>query len=177
MEDFNLLHGLLDTGDYYFIVRQIIDHLDLESLHNWSLVNRTCYSYLKPLLIRKTNNLRRSWLKANKKSSESAIETITGDDINYPTVICDDTEVILVAFEPTRGWLAHVYRTVSLDRKYTQCLYRVDNEDFPWTQFIGNCSLSRKFLIVTPTTPEHELHLWSRHDKEFGKKKIFSSLD
>lgn len=94
-----------------------------------------------------------------------------GDKITHPTVVCDDREVILVAFDPTTGWCAHVYNTTFLTRKYFQCLYRVDNEDFPWTQFIGNCSLSSKFLIVTPTTAEHELHLWSREERSLGKKK------
>ena len=83
------------------------------------------------------------------------------------SIVCDEHEVMIVAFEATIGWSVHVYLSSSnlKHKQNKQCLYRVDKNDFPWTQFIGNCALSSRFLIITPTTAEHEIHLWRRQMK------------
>ena len=77
---------------------------------------------------------------------------------------------MIVAFEATIGWSVHVYLSSSglKHKQNIQCLYRVDKNDFPWTEFIGNCTLSNRFLIITPTTAEHEIHLWRRSPKSHG---------
>ena len=59
-----------------------------------------------------------------------------------------------------------------MNSKYVQCLYKMDNNDLPWSQFIGNCSLSDKFLVVTPTTPKHEIHLWCRENRLLGPPMV-----
>ena len=59
-----------------------------------------------------------------------------------------------------------------MNSKYVQCLYKMENNDFSWSQFIGNCSLSDKFLVVTPTTPKHEIHLWCRENRLHGPPMV-----
>lgn len=159
MEDFSLLHSLFTGGNYYLIVRKIADYLDLESLKNLCLVDSICKRFLRELVDRKTRILRQSWLTTGPHH----VATIMAEDISCPVVVCDDHEVFVVAFEPSIGWSAHVYCNASLGKKYKQCLYQVNKEDFPWTQFIGNSILSATFLIIIPSTPEHEVHLWRRN--------------
>jgi hypothetical protein len=97
--------------------------------------------------------------KFGKKSSEKIRENTEK--------ITHSLEVFVVSFEPTLGWSAHVLNN-TLSIKYTQVLYPVDKEDFPWTQFVGNCCLTKNFLVVTPTTPGHEIHLWTRGQASLG---------
>ena len=56
--------------------------------------------------------------------------------------------------------------------KFVQCLYKMDSNDFPWSQYVGNCSISTKFLVVTPTTAKHEINLWSRENHLRGPPLI-----
>lgn len=161
MEEFSLLHGLFTGGNYYLVIRKIVDYLDLQSLKNLIRASSFCQAHLQEFLDLKTLTLRHSWLTTG--SSSHHVATITDEDINCPVVVCDDLEVFVVAFEPTIGWSAHVYCSLSLAKKYKQCLYQVDKGDFSWTQFIGNSMLSKHFLIIAPSTPEHEVHLWRRN--------------
>lgn len=162
--EFNLFYSLFEAGNYHLIVREILDFLDLESIYSLSLVNRSCYKFLKPFVQNKRRLLRQSWLRSSRKEKVLSIQS---SDIKYPSIVCDDTELILVAFDAKQGWSAHVFRISTLDLIFVQCLYRVDSDDLAWTQFIGNCTLSRRFLVITPTTAEHELHLWRRSASEF----------
>ena len=70
---------------------------------------------------------------------------------------------MILSFQPSVGWSVQGFPSRNWHHRiFTQCLYQIDKEEYPWTQFIGNVSLSKKFLVVTPTTPEHEIHLWRR---------------
>ena len=47
----------------------------------------------------------------------------------------------------------------NMNQKYIQCLYKMENKDYPWSkaawsQFVGNCSLSNKFLVSMTTIVE-----------------------
>ncbi len=159
MEDFNIFHGLFASGDYHVVVDKLLALLDLDTLINLSLVDKCCYAFLRPLISARRTSLRHCWLSSSVKS----VSTIA--DLKYPIVVCDDQDLVVVAFDAKIGWSAHVLRAATLSLKFAQCLYRVDKEEFPWTQFIGNCTLSKSFLIITPSTAEHEIHLWNRKDK------------
>ena len=176
MEKTNLLHCLLLSGNYHIIVEKIVSYLDLTSLQNLSQVDKTCHSYLKPLVNKLTTSLRRSWLSSGI-AGLNVITEIRDDCINYPIVVCDDSEIILFAFDPNIGWSAHVYSSNTLGKRFAQCLYNVHNVDkasldFPWTQFVGNVCLSSKYLLITPTTPEHQIHFWMRLENKFPSSPL-----
>ena len=159
-EEFSLLQALLQEGNYPVVIDLILQNLpDLEDLQNLCLVNHTCYNYFRAYVQGKTNYLRQSWLNS-KHPYEFRHLSFVG---TYPTVVCDNSCVMIVSFQPSVGWSVQCFQTQDLDRPiFVQSLYQVDKEDFPWTQFIGNCSLSKRFLVITPTTAEHEIHLWRR---------------
>ena len=159
-EEFSLLQALLQEGNYPVVIDLILQNLpDLEDLQSLCLVNHTCYNYFRAYVQGKTNYLRQSWLNS-KHPYEFRHLSFAG---TYPTVVCDNSCVMIVSFQPSVGWSVQCFQTQDLDRPiFVQSLYQVDKEDFPWTQFIGNCSLSKRFLVITPTTAEHEIHLWRR---------------
>lgn len=163
-EDFSLLEELFRFGTYHLAVRKILDLLELESLIKLSQVNKIFYARLREDTERRRRFLRESWLNPTNKQRKR-LSVLQGQDMTEPTVVCDETDLVVIAFDPRSGWSSHHFRIASLSLKFSQCLYRVDTDDFPWTQFIGNCSLSRNFLVITPTTPEHEIHLWKRQDE------------
>ena len=72
----------------------------------------------------------------------------------------------LAGFTPDIGWVAYVYSSATLGLKFKHTLYKVDNEDFTRylccniRQLVGNCQISSKFLLITPTTPQVILKLF-----------------
>ena len=78
MDDFNLLFGLFETGDYFYVVQRIIEYLDLDSLYNLSLVNKSCNLHLKTYVYRKRSDLRRGWLRSHRTTKNESLVTIEG---------------------------------------------------------------------------------------------------
>ncbi len=171
----NLLHSLLEAGDFSVILDKIFGYLDLESLHNLSKVNRLCNLHVSSILESRTRKLKQSWLSTGDgytvRQNLNAVEWSLSK-LSNPRVVCDDNEVFVVAFDPARGWMVHTYTSVCLTYVSQQCLYAVDKEDFPWSQYIGHVSLSTGYLVITPSTAGHEIHLWKRSPSGLSSSKV-----
>ena len=158
---FSLLQELLQAGNYAVVMDLIVQDLDLEDLQNLCLVNKLCYDYFRAYVHGKTCFLRNAWLNSKHPYDYHRMDSKTFG--TYPSIVCDDSLVMILSFRPSVGWSVQGFQSRNWHHRiFTQCLYPVDKEEFPWTQFIGNVSLSKRFLVVTPTTPEHEIHLWRR---------------
>ena len=82
-EAFSLLQALLESGNYSVIIDQMVKELDLESLHNLTLVNKSCYGYFRDHVQAKTTRIRQSWL--NSKSPWQ-FKVLQESSITCPTI-------------------------------------------------------------------------------------------
>ena len=82
-EAFSLLQALLESGNYSVIIDQIAQELDLETLHNLSLVNKSCYGYFRDIVKTRTIRIRQSWLNSK---SPFQLKVLQETSITCPTI-------------------------------------------------------------------------------------------
>ena len=104
-KNFNIFHGLFETGDYHVVVEKLISLLDLETLSSLSMCNKSCHKFLASYISEKKLALRMSWLNPLHPRKLTFIKS---KDIIRSMIVCDDFEMILVAFKDLVGWSAHV---------------------------------------------------------------------
>ena len=117
-ETFNIFHGLFEAGDYHVIVEKFISFLDLETLCSLCLCNKTCYKFLTPYISKKKLELRMFWLSPLQPQT---LKFIQRKNIIRSIVVCDDFEMILVAFTENIGWNAYVRSLFTLEFSLNIC--------------------------------------------------------
>ena len=60
--------------------------------------------------------MRQSWLNSGLQFTTE----LQDDAIRYPVVVCDDSDIILFAFDPNIGWSAHVFSSITLKKRFQQ---------------------------------------------------------
>lgn len=158
----DLLYLLLETGNYVGIVQQILACLDIGSLQSLCSVDTLCSLRLGPFLHQRKKQYRLNWLHYINDKSKVLLDEKSAASTN-PVIVCDEVDVCVICFDSRQGWNVHSWDATTLEFKFKQCLYNLDAlRDFYYTQYIGNVQISKHFLVVTPTTPGHEVHLWRR---------------